>query len=112
MLAPPCSACGSIGIQIEPATPEGPGAIATPRSRKNWRASGARSSEEGASETETEALLVGSAKSGAGMNVTETVTGWLERLPTVRSERKRAPVAPVTSRTTGMYFADETVGAR
>ena len=36
---------------------EGPGAIATPRSRKNWRASGARSSEEGESTTETEPSL-------------------------------------------------------
>src|ERR1039458_1667420 len=97
---------------MEPAAPEGPGVIATPRSRKNWRASGARSSEEGASETETEALLVGRAKSGAGMKPTEIVTGSLERFPSVRSDWKSAPGAPVTSRTTGMYFADETVDAR
>jgi hypothetical protein len=87
-------------------------AIGRPLSRRNWRASAARNSEEGASGTEIEPPLVVSGKSGAGTKPTVTVTGEVERFPSVRSDWKRAPVAPTRSRTTGRYFAEERVDAR
>jgi len=105
------SAWESAATQIEPAVPVAGSAMASPRSRKNWRASVARSSESGASVTETDPSLDASGKSGAWTNPTLTVRGAFERFPSVRSDRKCAFAAPVRSRTTGTYFADECVGA-
>src|SRR5664279_68186 len=102
---------GSTAIQTEPAVPEEASVIGRPRSRKNWSASGARSSESGASVTETEPSFDVSGKSGAWVNPTLTVTGAFERFPIVRSDRKCALAAPVRSSTTGTYFADAYAGA-
>ena len=56
--------------------------------------------------TLTEPSFDASGKSGAWVKPTFTVTGAFERLPSVRSDLKRAPATPERSSTTGMYFAD------